>query len=134
MKPLLLLFLQPKCGREVAGSRRRRLLLLLRGRGVARCPTVVTQTPRVRIHRATVLPSPPPRSLSLQALKCCWSRKDDSFGVGGGETTGEDGDVLRTGTVPAAAAAASAPTAVALLPLSDCTRGASIDFLAAAAE
>ena len=113
MKPLLLLllFLQPKRGREVAGSRRR---LLLRGSEVARCPTV-TQTARVRIHRATVLPSP----RSLQTQKCCWSRKD-LFGVGGED---EGGDVLRTGTVPAAAAAvptaAAAAGAASLLPLSN---------------
>ena len=115
MKPLLLLllFLQPKRGREVAGSRRR---LLLRGSEVARCPTV-TQTARVRIHRATVLPSPP---RSLQTQKCCWSRKD-LFAVGG--ENDEGGDVLRTGTVPAAAAAvptaAAAAGAAALLPLSN---------------
>ena len=115
MKPLLLLlllllFLQSKRGREVAGPRRR----LLRGREIARCPTVT----QVRIHRAPLLRS----RRSLQ--KCCWSRKD-FFGVGG-----EGGDVLRTGMVPAAAAA---PTAAAsLLPLSN-GGGTSIDFLAATA-
>ena len=72
VKPLLLLFLQPKRGREVAGPRRR---LLLR----------VTPNTWVRIHRATELPLVIPSLTSHSDQKCCWPRKDFS----GGE--GEDG-------------------------------------------